>query len=332
MFSNTSKKFIIKKKWLKGLDDILNYRMNSTLPSWLNISDIDCINAFTNQNSRSNNDAFNKVRETIIVESINNKINPKWMDDTRWKDLKSSLNSYIGSICSNHNINYDNTTNIQCSLRAGRKYNHDFSIIINSSREFNVEFKFNADDISDTPQFVSPMKPSQYLSNSFEEFSWKNILEPISTKFSLSLPELDTYKKEVNSPSPDCLKLYQEKYYKGCSKSSKYSGEDKDIAFYNFCKNLNKVKLEEFINNTELDIIKLSDYLIESQQDKHYMLYKNGSITYQTNNSEDYKIVSYNKDAKRHRYIGTTQTGKKIKILLRWKNGNGIAYPAFQIS
>lgn len=31
-------------------------------------------------------------------------------------------------------------------------------------------------------------------------------------------------------------------------------------------------------------------------------------------------------------YIAKTTTNKKISILLRWKNGNGIAFPAFQIS
>jgi len=30
-------------------------------------------------------------------------------------------------------------------------------------------------------------------------------------------------------------------------------------------------------------------------------------------------------------YVATSKSGNKIKILLRWKNGNGIAFPAFQI-
>jgi len=31
-------------------------------------------------------------------------------------------------------------------------------------------------------------------------------------------------------------------------------------------------------------------------------------------------------------YECKTESGYKLKVLLRWKNGNGIAYPAFQIS
>ena len=60
------------------------------------------------------------------------------------------------------------------------------------------------------------------------------------------------------------------------------------------------------------------------------MLYKNGEIYLEKIDTKNYKIISYEKDT--NRYIATTQKGNKLKILLRWKNGNGIAYPAFQIS
>ena len=62
------------------------------------------------------------------------------------------------------------------------------------------------------------------------------------------------------------------------------------------------------------------------------MLFKNFKIYLQDVNMDNYIIVDYEKDVKRQRYIATTKTGIKMKILLRWKNGNGVAYPAFQIS
>lgn len=62
------------------------------------------------------------------------------------------------------------------------------------------------------------------------------------------------------------------------------------------------------------------------------MLYKNNNIYLQCINIMEYEIVSYVKKPNKSLYIATTKTGKKIKILLRWKNGNGIAFPAFQIS
>ena len=54
---------------------------------------------------------------------------------------------------------------------------------------------------------------------------------------------------------------------------------------------------------------------------------------YQTPNMDDYVIKSYIVDQKnKNRFICETKSGKKMYILLRWKNGNGIAFPAFQIS
>jgi hypothetical protein len=62
------------------------------------------------------------------------------------------------------------------------------------------------------------------------------------------------------------------------------------------------------------------------------MLYKNNMFYKETINMDDYKLVSYEKYTKRYMYVAQSKSNKKIKILLRWKNGNGIAFPAFQIS
>ena len=60
------------------------------------------------------------------------------------------------------------------------------------------------------------------------------------------------------------------------------------------------------------------------------MLYKKGKFYKQIINMDKYKITSYTKN--KNKFIATTCEGYSIKILLRWKNGNGIAIPAFQIS
>ena len=70
----------------------------------------------------------------------------------------------------------------------------------------------------------------------------------------------------------------------------------------------------------------------KSQDKKIYLLYKNNQFHLQTTNNDDYIITSYTKQPSKNMYIAQTKSGKQMKILLRWKNGNGIAYPAFQIS
>ena len=61
------------------------------------------------------------------------------------------------------------------------------------------------------------------------------------------------------------------------------------------------------------------------------MLYYNNKFILQQINIDNYIIDKVVKiDHSSYRCI--SKNGKEIKILLRWKNGNGIAFPAFQIS
>ena len=62
------------------------------------------------------------------------------------------------------------------------------------------------------------------------------------------------------------------------------------------------------------------------------MLYKDGKFYLETINLDDYIITAITKDSKNNRYIAKTKSDRNLKILLRWKNGNGIAFPSFQIS
>lgn len=198
-----------------------------------------------------------------------------------------------------------------------------------SNKDYKIELKFNCQEISQAPQFVSPMKPSQYLSNSYEEFYYHQYLPKLLSSLpdNPDPPPLDTYLKEIHSISPKCMVQYQELYKRGIK-----SPETDQIAS-NFCqlaKELDKKSRSEFIKQNDLDLKLLSDYLTKSQKDKYYMLYQNGKFHLDQPNPDDYQLLSYRKEPEKYRYICQSQSGKTINVLLRWKNG--IAYPAFQIS
>lgn len=288
-----------------------------------------CINAF-DLSGRANNDKNNKMRENIIGAIINNNIPITYYKYSfRWTKLKNEINKFIEKICQEKSIIKHKQ---KCIHKAGRNYHYDFMVIINDKNEFHIEFKFNAEFIDETPQFVSPMKPSQYLQNSYEEFYYDNYLTRLAQEFSLTLPEKKEYLHKIHSTNPKCVIEFQNKYYKGCKNSSKYTGNKDDIEFYERSKELSQESITSFITNNELKFNELTEYLLQTQNNKYYMLYKNGNINLQTTNVSNYEIVSYIKEPKLQSYIATTKTGIRLKILLRWKNGNGIAYPAFQIS
>ena len=281
--------------------------------------------------TKKNNDKNNKMREAIVSAIINSKIPPEYYKySRRWRHLKTIIDTYCRSLATDGQT-YDN---IECTLKAGRGNNYDFDITLhypNQKDTFNIELKFNAGSIDAAPQFVSPMKPSQYLDESYESYFYEDYLEYIMAKLSLPMPSQEIYLKQIHSEKPACMTEYQNLYYQGCSRSSQYTGVPNAISFYIYCKHLTKASIANFIETTELKTEKLTKYLQSSQKDKIYMLYKHNKFIKQSVNMDDYIITGVVAEPSKSRYICNTKSGKKIKVLLRWKNGHGIALPAFQI-
>ena len=273
------------------------------------------INSFE-PSSRADNDSQNKLRESIIDAIVNNCIPETYYKySRRWKTLYYSVQDYI-QILNPHPIH-----SISCILKAGRKNHYDFDMIVNNIHSYQVEFKFNAETIGDTPQFASIMNPDRFLSDSFTEFFYHNHFVPIIAKSqNFSIPDKNTYMKEINSNDPECMKPYKRLY--------KLSPD-----FNKLCKRESKKSIEMFLSKVELNTQLLSTYLLETQKNKHYMMYSKKRFHYQKPNLDDYSIQSYIVDPKyKNRFICQTKSGKKMYVLLRWKNGNGVAFPAFQIS
>jgi hypothetical protein len=277
--------------------------------------DIESINKFYIIDKKEKNDKNNKIREVVIEAIINDDIpNEYYIISSKWQKLKASLYKYINILSDNIKIE-----TIKCINKGGRIYHYDFEILINGIHVYKIEFKFNVAKCKDTPQVVSPMKPSQYMNNDYEEYYYEKFLRRISTKYNLPLPDKDEYLKTIHQMNPKCMKLYKEKYK-----------TDKEFNIY--VNKLSRKSLTLFITQVSLKKNRLSNYLKETQKGKIYMLYKDGKFYMEKINLKNYSIVSYEKDSRHTRYIATAKTGLKLKILLRWKNCNGIAYPAFQIS
>jgi hypothetical protein len=276
----------------------------------------DDINYFYNVSSKSENDESNKVRENIISSIINNEIPKEYFQDIRWSNLKLELENYIR----NHFGGF--YEKIECKQKGGRKFNHDFTFRFFKENqvveERNIEFKYNAMNIDETPQWVSPHNPSQYLNINFEEWYYDNVLPKIVGLTSMEIPDKSIYLKQINSPNPECMMEFKKLY-----KESK--------AFSDNCKKIDRDGIRNYISIAELNTEKLSDYFVKSQKDKHYLLYKNKKFYYDKMNIDNMRIKKDFIVKKAPNFICKMKSGQKIEIRLRWKNGNGIAYPAFQI-
>jgi hypothetical protein len=302
---------------------------------------IQSIDAF-HPSVKSNNDKNNKMRESIIGAIINQKVPSNYFENSEWSKLQNQVSNYVHKLF--ETTQYTTFNQIECKHMGGRKYNYDFQIQIQFQEQsepiiYNVELKYNAQSIGDTPQFVSPVKPSQYMipsvpdepNVSYETYYYETYLSTLCAAANIEMPSIDVYLAQIHGTEPKCMKTLQEIYYKGCAKDKYFSGIPSDIAFYELAKTGAKESIKSYIETHDLNVELLNTYLQKSQSNKIYMLYspENGFVL-QYPNMDDYIIESFEK--KENKYICTCKSGNKMNVLLRWKNGNGIAFPAFQIS
>jgi len=297
------------KIWNKKINNLPSVEHNDFIINYKSIN-------FFNISSKDNNDDYNKNREIIICNIINNKIDSKYYKySPRWRRLKNALDIYLDNLCKKNNIN--NNNNISCKINAGRNNSNDFTIIINEEA-FVIEFKYNARNVKETPQFVSPMKPSQYLDMNFEEWYYDNYIPKIvAFDNNLDKPNREEYLKHIHNNKVECMKHLKELY-------------DSNQIFKKHCQKIDKEAIHQFIEMTNINYEKLSEYLLKGQKNKIYMCYGGGNFYYDNLDESLYKIINLEKKENTN-YICITEKGMKLEIKLRFKNGCGLQFPAFQI-
>jgi hypothetical protein len=275
---------------------------------------IEDIDTWFKLSKKAENDSANKHREYIIGAILNQKIPDTYYKHASWKRMRTEVYTFLDTLRSST----DPIRSLSCKHIGGRRFSYDFLIEINGN-EYKVEFKFNVSSVTECPEFVSPGKPSDFLSASYEGYYYDHYLPLLCREANIPIPPRETYVRTINGNAPKCVAPLKELY-------------KLNDTFQANAKALSKKSIEEFLKRTRLDTQRLSSYLQTSQDDKVYMMYKNGVFTLQKHASELYTIVSCETCPSKACFIATMKSGDKIKILLRWKNGNGIAFPAFQIS
>ena len=297
-----------------------------------NISKEDIVH-FKETSGRGGNDDANDKREDIVIMMLNNRVPVDFVEyDPMWSVLSTRVRDCVHNIITSECITLMNR--VEFVRAGGRGKHHDIELIGDGKVQLKIEFKHGASEVVETPQFVSPMKPSQYMTGSFEDFYYTNYMPKImENEKILTVPEKGIYMKQIHSNEPKCMIDIQKKYYEGCERSSQYSGKDEDKEFYKRCNDVSKRAITDFLSRDDINLYDnaLSSYFINTQE-KVYLMYKNGEFTSQRIDPNEFVIESYVKEPENHRFVVKTKTGKKLHILLRWKNGNGVAFPAFQIS
>jgi hypothetical protein len=308
--SHTNKNMSISK-WIQNVRVLKQISCASGI-QFMDIHVFDC------SSKKQDNDSFNKKRETIISSILNQEIPEQYyISSLRWKRFRCQLEHYVNTLDNQAGCGISEfSPQVKCILKAGRNNNNDFTIVINSTSH-NVEFKFGTECVNETPQFVSPMKPSKYLDKDFESWYYDHHLPTVATGASLEVPSKEEYLKTIHNNKVPCMKAFKEKY-------------DTDKTFNVLCKQVDKKAIRDFIQMSNIKVGDLSNYLSTSQKHKKYMCYKDGKLYYDTQEEGLYTIKEVVKRENTN-YICLTESGMKLEVKLRFKNGCGLQFPAFQI-
>ena len=262
---------------------------------------------------KCDNNLYNSKREAVIM-GIGNKTLINYSPE-----LEKQIELFIEKLRRKYNI--PKTASIEWRNKGGRLHKFDFLIIFtwgDTIKEVNAEFKHNTKTIENAPQFYSPGKPSRYMDNCFEDYFFEKGLKKIAKKFNLELPDKDVYIKTNTTNKVKCLKEYKELY-------------DRNSEFRDFCKIIDHAVIDSFIKITNLNINKLSKKILEDQMDKNYMCYKDG-IIYHREQDPNLFIIEEVIGKTHNSFICKTRGGMTLNVMLRFKNGLALQFPAFQIS
>ena len=295
------------------------------------------IDVFHDISKKGENDEYNKLREDIICGIINNTFPIEWFEDIKWINLKTGIDAYIKTyICSIP------IKSINAKKFAGRKNSKDFLLTIthtnNTVETVNLEFKYNAKSINGLPEFLQ-------VASKF--FIKNQPLDYASIFYDKYLPQIiELYKNELaidDLEMPDKIRYLKDIYH-----------TDKNPTNHNMfklmlqsCKNKTLVakkkvivdkSINEYLSLLELDIDAVNAKFAESQTNKKFMLYKNGTFYYDTMTLDELKITGVDrlkagKGGENNTIVcSTNNKNSYIHMLLRWKNYAGILFPAWQIS
>jgi len=275
---------------------------------------------------KAKNDANNKIREEILQALSEGKIPKEFYQDatygTKWTHIKEGFHEKIYELCA---LEFDS---YKMTRKGGRKFHYDFDVDYLLSgvimHSLKLEFKFGTKSIYKLPEIYQ--KPTFWdIINgpSYHEYFYDNFLPQILALDQEAPPliERDVYIKLVKQTNTGCHSFFQ--YLKQANKIESVKRKaliKKSVADY----------LKKY--GDEIDLAKFGRTIADTQGDKQYLLYDPILKAFYLEQADfSSSSLSYGGVVRNNTII--VKSGKhQFKLLLRWRNTNGILNPSWQVS
>ena len=290
----------------------------------MSVSDIATF--FTTSN-RNENDATNKVRESVL-KVISNP--PKeYLDNTEfgnsWRIVHQAWTDALQKIADETSI--PGYTSTKTNTKGGRRFNYDAEVTYFNGTTIvakrKIEFKNGGTNIDDQPQFLSLQAKHEIFANTYDKFWYENYLDKYLACDALitqSKPSLEAYLKSVTSTKYSVTPFFNQLK----SREDFFKKEKNDVVNASITEYLTK-------HGREINIAFFAEKVKASQTDKIYLLWSNGKFSSDKFSEEEMSGMTFH--SIKNGNVLELKTGNTIYgLLLRWRNHKGILNPAWQIS
>ena len=289
------------------------------------------IMVFITDNSKADNDSFNKIREFIIANIF---LTPEnYFSDPEfghlWTSLKNKLQATFHSLS---NLPYE-TISIQ--QKGGMTYNYDFLVEFKDSNNltvesFKVEFKNNNSNVKDLAQFLELYDKDckakfQLFDYSYSEFYYDNFLDgylAIDGNSSVEKPDKETYLKHVYDIK------YKHPFFRHLYENKTNNKKIKDT--------LVELSRTQFLTTyaPQFKFDKITEKIKESQTNKIFLLWDKNEFHLQTLDVANINItgIKSNTIKKSCFDIQVDNFMYNIRVRLNWGNNNGVANPRWKFT
>jgi len=279
---------------------------------------------------KCDNDIVNKIREKIIEEIFN--LHDDYFNNecwgSKWIDIKEKLFNIMKQLYYKHTGNniLDNIT-YTVKSKGGRGNNYDFEVIYSDGINAKLEFKYGS-DIFSYAQFLSLYWNNiNLVKENYIKYWYDNYLKPYLESLDIdtsNIIDFEEYNKHVYDTGYKhvLFSKIREELKKRKTSTSEYN-------------KINHVSIKEFLNSfmnkDTINKVNLQNRMNE-QKSKIFLFCNGGEFNLEK--ISDHMDLDMDKEIKitHNTIILTTTSNKKIRCLLRWKNGNGCVGPAWQIA
>jgi hypothetical protein len=285
------------------------------------------ITYFFKKSLREDNDAANKIRESVLAVILDPSCSSVFIADPEhgpaWIKVRDE---FIKGLT---HITADPTTQVKILPKAGRGYKFDFSVQFYNNDILvateKLEFKFGASSIKGLPQFLSlPTTTDDILHGlKYHDYFYDHCLtDYLATDLAITAakPTKEEYCKLVFKTNPSCHPLFTQMH------DRKYENEAAKNAI------VNKSITDYLTTHAPLvDTAAFSKKVLESQTGKHFLLWSGNTFHYDHFKSTEMTGLTYS-HIKNGNALILAGSGCTYELLLRWRNGGkGVLLPAWQV-